>query len=225
MYADDALYIIVGKTRWRNQDKIDDNFCRIKDYLNSHGLQINEAKTTLTEYMSSQKRAKLIGIPPELTVAKLIGDKYHNKHVTDSVYSRILGINVKNNLSWESHLLGGKKAILPSVRRQIGALHHIKNMMTKKARLQVVNALIMSRLVYLINIWGNTTSNLIQKAQIVQNVAARMVTGHKRTTRQKTLLKDCNWLNMEDLTEYHSLVMFWKTLKWGRPASQRETPG
>ena len=73
LYADDACTSLQEKLDGGIKTKIEETFCRIKDFLNAHGLQINEAKTTLTEYMSSQKRAKLIGIPPELTVAELIG--------------------------------------------------------------------------------------------------------------------------------------------------------
>ena len=104
LYADDGLYVTSSKSRNRNQDNIEDRFHRIKDYLNAHGLQINQGKTTLTEVMSSQKRAKINGIPPDLTATEMVKGKIQDKHIMDSQNFRILGINIKNNLSWGGSL-------------------------------------------------------------------------------------------------------------------------
>ena len=48
VFADDARFQFSSKRRALNQDKIDNNFIRIRDFLHSNGLQINEAKTCLT---------------------------------------------------------------------------------------------------------------------------------------------------------------------------------
>ena len=179
LYADDGLYISISPSRMTNQRRIEENFVRIKDYLNAHGLQINQGKTMLTEMMTKQKRTRLAGIPPELTAQELIKGKWQDKHITDSPVCRLLGANIKNNLSWDSHLSSGKKALLPALRRQIGALYRLKHAMSRKAKLQVVNALVLSRLSYLINIWGNSSDNTSKKAQRVQNLAARFITGNE----------------------------------------------
>ena len=61
MYADDGLFVKISSSRSRNQESIENGFCRIKNYLNTHGLQLNEAKTKLMEVMSKQKRTRLEG--------------------------------------------------------------------------------------------------------------------------------------------------------------------
>ena len=49
-------------------------------------------------------------------------DKEGNQiHLQEVV--RLLGVNVKNNLTWKEHLLTGEKAVIPNVRRKIGALY------------------------------------------------------------------------------------------------------
>ena len=57
--------------------------------------------------------------------------------------------------------------------------------MSFKARLQLTNSLVISRLSYMICIWGNTTPNYINRAQIVLNMAARVVTQKDKFTSQK----------------------------------------
>ena len=48
LYADDAVFITVSKSRMENQWGIEQMFLRIKSYLQMNGLQINEGKTMLT---------------------------------------------------------------------------------------------------------------------------------------------------------------------------------
>ena len=78
-------------------------------------------------------------------------------------------------MAWESHLLTGKKALLPSIRRQIGMLQKLRNSLSERARKQLMESLIISRLTYGISLWGNTTNNYVAKAQICLNLAGRYV--------------------------------------------------
>ena len=62
--------------------------------------------------MLKQKRARLPGIPPDLTVGEKVTDKntgqvrFEDKHITDSKIFRLLGMNLQNNLTWESFDIG-----------------------------------------------------------------------------------------------------------------------
>ena len=56
IFTDDAQYSHISKSRMRNQERIEESFDRIVNFLNSCGLEVNQAKTTLTEYMTRQKR-------------------------------------------------------------------------------------------------------------------------------------------------------------------------
>ena len=208
-------------------NKIDQNFWKIKNYLNANGLQVNEGKTSLTEFMVYQKRTKTKGIPPDLTVQEKVKDRQgrttlQDKLISDSSSCRMLGLNMGTNLTWESHLISGRKALLPALRRQVGLISKIGQNMSKKARLNLANSLIMSRLSYMICIWGNTNETLMKKVQTVQNIAGRMVAGLPRTTRQQDILDSCGWMSMRGLTRYHTLCQIWKTVKWGVPGHLKE---
>ena len=222
MYADDGQFLTSSNNRNRNQEQIEHCFWTVRDFLNANGLQVNESKTTLTEFMTHQKRAKIHGIPPELTVQELVKnrdgtEKLEDNLITDKKVTRMLGLNIQNNLLWDGHLSSGKKAILPAVRRQIGMISRLASNMGFKARLHLTNSLVISRLSYMICIWGNTTPNYITRAQIVLNMAARVVTQKDKFTSQKTLMNECGWLNIRELTMYHSLTQLWKTVWWHIP--------
>ena len=224
MYADDGHFQFASNNRGQNQDKLDEIFWKIRNYLNANGLLMNESKTSLSEFMSYQKRTKTSGIPPDITVRELTIDKEGNSKLQDELISdkgwcRLLGINLTNNQSWEGHLISGKKSLLPMIRKQIGMISRISGNMNRNARLKLVNAYVASRLTYMICLWGNTNESMIRKIQVVQNLAARLVTGDPKTIRQKDLLEKINWFNIKDLTEYHSLCQTWKLKKTGKPLS------
>ena len=110
-FADDSLAIHSSKHRVINQERIDSSFLKVRDFLNSNGLQINEGKTFLMECMTKQKRGRLRGVPPALKVRIRIEDKdnkgsyiLEDRTVENSTYSRTLGMNIQNSLSWEAHL-------------------------------------------------------------------------------------------------------------------------
>ena len=214
IFADDAEYITKSKYRWKNQDRIERNFVNIVNFLNANGLEINQSKTVLTEFMTKQKRARCPGIPPDLTVTEPVGDRMEDSHITDRKYCRILGANLQNNLSWDNHLNTGKHAILPGVRRQLGGLYSLRKSLTVRGKLQLANSLILSRMIYAISLWGNTTQNAIKQAQICLNSTARFVLDAPKTTRQSDLMRRCNWLDILESTEYFSLIQLWKVLRW-----------
>ena len=146
MYADDGMYQISSNNRTWNQDKVEHMFWKINAYLNANGLQVNQSKTNLSEFMTWQKRARTQGLSPELTVVEEVKDRtgisrYEDKHITDKESCIILGLNLKTNLTWDSHLNSGKRAILPAGRKQIGLLSRISCNISKKVKLQLVNAI------------------------------------------------------------------------------------
>ena len=219
IFADDVQYSSTSDQRWRNQDRIENVFFKILNFLNACGLEVNQGKTTMTEYMTKQKRWRLPGITPELTVTECVEGRLEDKLVTDKEYSRILGGNLQNNLSWNSHLTSGKRALLPAIRRQLGAISSLRNVLTRKAKLQLANSYILSRFSYIACLWGNTTDNNIRKAQVVLNTAARFVLNARKTTRQIDLMKGCDWLSIVELTEMQSLIQLWKVLRQRVPES------
>ena len=224
VFADDSIYIHSSKHRTVNQEQVNENFQRIRNFLNDNGLQINEGKTFLTEFMTKQKRGKLRGEPPQLNVNVRKEDKdnpgmflIENKTIGDSKISRTLGLNLQNSLSWEGHLTTGNKAMLPIARKQLGRLYKLKDSLNTRLKLLLVNSLVISRITYGICLWGHGTDNHLRQAQILLNQAGRFVTGMGRTARSRDIMVQCDWLSIRELTSYHTLVQFFKTVRSGSP--------
>ena len=128
----------------------------------------------------------------------------------------------EKNLGWSEHLQSEEGAFIPKLRQQLGALKLIADKLPQKSRLTLANGILLSKICYLIQIWGAAHKNKIKKVQTILNCAARFVTrSHKRISSKK-LKKLCNWLNVTELIEQHSLVSMWKIVNLNIPTAIRE---
>ena len=213
-YADDSTYVVSTKTRFAAQIKITENIQRIKTYLDANSLSINMGKTEILETMVCQKRTRIQGISPQLSILTQEGTL---KVITTKDSCRLLGANLNADMNWKHHLELGEKPILPGIRAQIGILKHISRYMPKKTRLLLANGLIISRVLYLIPMWGGLPNTETRKIQVLLNKTAQFVTGLSSRTRTKTLMTECDWLYATELVKYHSLVHMWRIVRLGTP--------
>ena len=116
-----------------------------------------------------------------------------------------------------SHLESGRKAVLPRVRKQLGALQSLGKKIPRSCRKTFANGFIISKLIYMIPAWGASTDNQVRRAQVLLNKTARWVTGMRRNTRVIDLMKETGWLTVKELHTVHSCVLMWKTLHLERP--------
>ena len=144
-YADDCTLAIAKNDRTENAVCMSKNLEKISDFLTSNGLRINKSKTVLQEGMVRQKRAKLNTAPPTLIVqSDIVGEE--DQELTNHIHSRFLGINLNRHLSWRSHLELGEKPLLPALRRRLGGLKHLGNVIPQRARRTLANSLIISKI-------------------------------------------------------------------------------
>ena len=86
-----------------------------------------------------------------------------------------------------------------------------------KCKLLLANGLILSKIIYLIPMWGGLDLGGSRSIQVLMNKCARIVTGLPRRTRTRQLMLECNWLYFSELVTYHSLLILWKMLMWKSP--------
>ena len=123
----------------------------MKDFLSSNSLSLNVGKTELVEVMVRQKRVNITGAPPQLNVVKPDGSL---KVIVPKEHCRLLGSNVNRDATWRHHTELGDKPVLKSLRSVLGALTHISVHMPVKCRLLLANGLFISKLLYLLPMWG-----------------------------------------------------------------------
>ena len=84
----------------------------------------------------------------------------------------------------------------------------------------IANGAVMSRLVYLICVWGGAQEYLLDVLQVQQLTSARTVCGfNSQFWSRKKLLSRVGWLSIRQLIYFHSVLQAHKTIMSRRPAS------
>ena len=207
-YVDDGSYVVGTKDRIQSQTKIRKMLDNISKFLNNE-LVINQTKTTILESMSKQKRPRLRQPQTYLETRKPAGEM---KMIRPQESIKLLGVNLQQNLSYNMHLEGVEGFLLPEVRRRLGALRHLCKEVPMKSRLNLANGIIMSKVVYMIALWGGTYPKNLRKIQAAINRIARWVTRASRRVKTVNLMTRCNWLTIPELVEQHFLLALWKIM-------------
>ena len=136
-----------------------------------------------------------------------------NEIISTSKSEKLLGGLINQNLKWTDHILLNEESLLKKLGTRLNALKQMGKVADFKTRKMLANGLFMSKLVYLMPLWGGCDKFLIKALQIVQNKAARSVTKLGIFTPVRTLLKQCGWLSVNQLVFFHTVVLLYKTLQ------------
>ena len=218
-YADDSTVVIVTKTRFTAQEKIVVVIDRVRKFLAANSLSLNLGKSEIVECMVRQKRVRLNGLPLQLSVVKPDGSL---KIILAKESCKLLGANLNRDATWSHQILLGEKPVLKNLRSVLGILTHLSKYLPIKSRLLLANGLFISRLLYLLPMWGELPKNDMKTLQILMNKCARMVLGLPIKTRTRTLMTECHWLYFRELVTFHSLVLMFKIVIFGKPVNVRQ---
>ena len=82
----------------------------------------------------------------------------------------------------------------------------------------VANGIVMSKLMYLITLWGGAQQYLLGALQVQQLTAARVVCGFGCWGwSKKRLLDKVGWLSVRQLIFFHTVLQAYKILNTGVP--------
>ena len=135
--------------------------------------------------------------------------------VRSSSHGKLLGCWVNNDLKWTGHIQDSEISLLSSLNTRTFVLRKLQKTASFKARKQLAEGLFMSKLCYLIALWGGCATGLRRSLQVLQNKVARMVTKLDWMTPSKLLLQQCGWLSVNQLAFYHSVLLVY-SVRWNR---------
>ena len=111
-----------------------------------------------------------------------------------------------SNLSYNEHISN----LTSSCVRKLCQINRVKNSFDSKTLQSVIEALVINKLTYGSTIWSNTSAKDINKLQLVQNFAVRIIKKVKKFDHITPSLKEFNWLPMEQLLLYRDSIMAYK---------------
>ena len=151
--------------------------------------------------MLKQKRCRAQGAPPQLQVRDEKGEWQTVKAGTGC---KLLGGWMQSNISWQVMIDTGKESLLNETRWKLGALKHLSRNTPRKCRQLLANGFIVSKVLYLISVWGGT-EKYTRKIQVLLNDTPIYITRLNRRTNINQLMSEYNWMWIKDLIKFHSL--------------------
>ena len=85
--------------------------------------------------MIGQKRARTVGAPPSLEERNKDGEMTTINCKTEV---KLLGITLKDNITWGAHLDSGEEAILPELRKTIGHIETYRQGYSRKEQETII---------------------------------------------------------------------------------------
>ena len=213
-FADDSTLSVSDKDPNVLQDSINSKYKVISDYMAMNKLFLNSDKTHLLIMTSSYHHKKNGNFGIELNTGSEI--------ISPSENERLLGAQVSNNFTWNAHINGTDKSMYNQLTSRVNALAKVSWSADFQTRKMIANAIVMSSLVYVIQLYGNATDYLLKSLQVLQNKAARTVTRSGWGTSTSVLLRQIGWLSINQLVVYHSLLLVFKIDRDGKPGYFKE---
>ena len=117
-----------------------------------------------------------------------------------------LDIYIDQSLTYNEHIAKTVSICL----HKLVQINRIKHLLDKETILLLTNSFVFSKLYYCSTVWSNTSKQNINKLQLVQNVAARVVLGLKKFDHISQAIKSLNWLPVNDGIYLNDAVMMYK---------------
>ena len=208
-FADDSTYTKSDKDPEKLTNDIKTKFNDLSSYMAKNKLVLNSDKTHLLIMTSNilHKRHDNYGIV--LDTGQEIIEPVENE--------RLLGAQIANDFKFNVHIRDSDKSMLNILTSRMNALRKISSISSFSTRKMITEGIIMSNIMYIITVYGSCSEYLKDCLQIVQNNAARCVTGLPWRTSVKVLLLQCGWLSVRQLIMHHSLLLVFKIKREGKP--------
>ena len=194
---------------------------------------------------SASKTKFLVVSTKELRESKLLDRELTvqvgNNTVTESKEEKLLGIMMRNDLSWNSLLYGNKETgagkivgLLAKLSQRIGLLKSLCGYMSPSQLNSIINGLFTSKLLYCLplycNVWGDFdlddtarrftvfTKEDMRRLQVLQNRVLRIkCKNYDLNTPTLELVKSCGDLSVHQLGAYYTVLQVYKTITNHQP--------
>jgi hypothetical protein len=198
-YADDTQLYISSKPDEISQfSKLAECINEIKDWMTRNFLLLNSDKTEVL--IIGPKTSKNKPLKYNLTLDGCT--------VTSSSTAKNLGVIFDTNLSFENQITNVCRTAFFHLRN----IAKIRHMLSVADAEKLIHAFMTSRLDYCNALLGGCPARSINKLQLVQNAAARVLTRTKKYDHISPILSSLHWLPVKFRIDFKILLTTYKAL-------------
>ena len=173
---------------------------QIDGWMNHFFLKLNQSKTQIIVFGPESIRSKVA-----------INGVFIENRTTCIRFQTIvknLGILFDANLSFTEQI----KAVVGTAFASIKNIARIKSFLTAKEKCTLLTSLVLSKIDYCNSLYYGVNSTMVNKLQVVQNSAARLVFNKRKFDHSSGLLHQLHWLPVKERITYKINLLIHKTL-------------
>ena len=201
-YADDTqLYLPLKPNDRQNLNSLLDCLEDIKCWMAQNVLQLNENKTEVI----------LFGPPDSI---KLTTSSLGNLSTLVKPQVKNLGVIFDSAFKFDKQV----NAVVKASFFQLRTIAKIKSFLSPKDLEKVIHAFISSRLDYCNSLYTGISHSSLSRLQLVQNAAARLLTGTRKRDHISPILASLHWLPVRFRVDFKVLLFVFKALSGQAPS-------
>ena len=199
-YVDDSkLFLSFPKREMDNGlEYLTEDLLRVASWCCHNHLLINPDKTKFCLF-GSQQMLSQISIPPLTFLGKTL-------HVEVAI--KDLGVILDRNLSFTGHV----DTLASNLVEKLCMLSRIRHILDTSAMSIVINSLVFSKLFYCSSVWSGTCKGNVNKLQLIQNFAARILSGKRKYEHITPTLKQLKLLPVTDILYIRDATQMYKCM-------------
>jgi hypothetical protein len=176
--------------------QVEEDLRHIAEWCCINRLLINPDKTKFI----------IFGVPQLLTRVTDVRVQFLGKTLLPEPFVKDLGIILDSNLSFNQHVTSLMSSLLGSLCR----INRVRHLFNKDILLVILNSLVFSKLFYCSTIWAGTSKQNIDKLQLLQNFAARILTNVRKYDHISPALEQLGWLSIKNQLNLRDLCQIYK---------------
>lgn len=203
MYADDSTLYYAANSSTELDKVLSSELDMVFDWIQQNKLVLNISKTKSIILGSSHK----LSSRPTLRL-NLSGELIEQ---VDKV--KLLGLRIDSQLSWSEHI----DTVIKKMGNGISMVRKCLPYVNENILGQVVKSLILSHLDYCSPVWSSASKSLLNKLQIAQNRAARLVLHCPIRANTENMHRKLSWLKVEKRLSLNTVIFFSNTVYSTKP--------
>ena len=198
-YADDTTITATGKSVNHISRILTQDCTRVSQWMRSNRLKLNPDKTHVMT-VGTKERVRSLTEQLEVTMDNTLLEEDKDK------CEFLLGCHMQANLKWKKQLF----ELQSKLGKRLVGLFKLKFIVPYPVRKAITEGIFNSVLVYCLALFGGMDLGDLRDLQVMQNKAAQIVT-HSPPRAERTLMYNrLNWLTVNQLVFYHSVITVFK---------------
>ena len=206
VFADDSTMTKTAQNVVEIGSELTGEASKVTQWMLENKLKLNADKTHLLT-VGTQERLRLLPQLPRVVMDEVVIEEGLEKS------ELLLGCTIQSNLKWHCQV----ENLLLKLKTRLAGLNKLKFLVPYNIRKTITQSIFSSIMVYCLPLFGGCNESQIKALQVLQNKAVQIVTHSPHRTRRSVMYDKVEWLTVNQLIVYHTLITVFKVRKNNEP--------